>query len=396
MFHAPRKLLQLSLVSFFLCGLFWAIPHTTAASIIQSDWSGGGGVDHSFVVDNIDTYDISDMISTSADSLTLVPLPNNSDRFLTTYLGIGTTFSKVVDTGSGYVIANANNLYRLAYNGQLQNSYQLESQYGTPNINSVLKVGDNIVLAGGTSSYQPNGYIIILDGDMNTVAQYHLTGTEESGSIQYEPITFMKPTSDGGYIITMGGGSYTDLIMIKLNSDFSVAWGHWYYTRFYFSVGDIVEQAGGGYVISGVMDRDIDNGQNLDIEGFLMSVSPGGYVSAAVFHDGANYTGSLKLGSEIIAYGTEDNNSMLTSIAVSSGNISINWQKILSGVTIRTAYPGTGGHYYLAGTTSDNYLWLAEINENQEIVWSKRYDTIATPFAIMTTATRLAAVKTKL
>ena len=182
---------------------------------------------------------------------------------------------------------------------------------------------------------------------------------DEIGGTGYEKATAVKPTTDGGYIIsgytnsTLPGlvnkGGH-DMLIIKLNSNGSVAWEKDYGGYYEDYANNIIQTPDGGYLVAGSTSSD------------------DGDVTTVNNTTDSNFRGEfwiLKLDA--------------------SGNIT--WQKVYGGSTATFAnavcttsdggYMVAGGTWYSGGDVGDGFgyqdMWVTKLTSTGDLMWQKCY-----------------------
>lgn len=200
------------------------------------------------------------------------------------------------------------------------------------------------------------------------------------------------PTSDGGFIVAGYTGSYgvgeTDVWLVKLNSDGTIAWQKAYGGSEEDRAYDIIEVSG-GYIVVGSTYSSFGPGRadvlvfKVDATGALVwEQAYGGY------NDEVGRAVIKATDGNLIVVGSSNSASPsffsdLLTMKLNSDNGSIIWQKLYGGLYEEIAYDvivtpdGNGyavvGHTFSASPDGGADVWLLQLDLNGNLKWQKAY-----------------------
>jgi len=249
------------------------------------------------------------------------------------------------------------------------------------------------IVAGYTYSFGAGDYdfwVLKLNSDGAVAWQKAYGGAFQD---QPEPI---QQTSDGGYIVAgftySFGAGYSDIWVLKLNSDGAVAWQKAYGGTYWDYVTSIQQTSDGGYIVAGYTY----SFGAVDYDFWVLKLNPDGTVVWQKAYGGTNndFVRSIQQtndGGYIVAGWTDSFGAGSRDFWVlkldSDGTVA--WQKSYGGTSFDTAIPirqTNDGGYIAAGYTASfgagaNDAWVLKLNSDGAVAWQRAYGGTSTDIA---------------
>jgi hypothetical protein len=240
------------------------------------------------------------------------------------------------------------------------------------------------IVAGYTTSFGAGGEDIFL---IKTDANGNIQWAKTYGGTAIDWAYSVQQTSDGGYIVaggthSFGAGSY-DIFLIKTDADGNIIWAKTYggtYSDYAYSV---QQTSDGGYIVAGGTGS---FGAGGDI--FLIKTDANGNIIWAKTYGGTNYDEAYSVqqtsdGGYIVAGYTESFGAGYGDIFLikTDANGNVQWAKTYGGTDLDWAYSvqqTSDGGYIVAGFTYSfgagyDDIFLIKTDANGNIQWAKTY-----------------------
>jgi uncharacterized delta-60 repeat protein len=249
------------------------------------------------------------------------------------------------------------------------------------------------IVAGYSSSFGPehryNFWILKLKADGTAAWQkyYPMLWDEHAYSIQQ--------TSDGGYIVagttTTNPPGFIAFLILKLNSDGTVAWGNSYGGTGYDYANSVQQTSDGGYIVAGSTTSFGDTNGDC----WILKLNPDGTVAWQKTYGGtgadvANFVQQTLDGGYIVvgvtdSFGAGSDDALLLKLDA-DGNVA--WQKTYGGTLMdspNSIQQTSDGGYVVAGVTnsfsSSTDFWVTKLDPNGNATWSRIYGGSNTSYA---------------
>jgi hypothetical protein len=239
------------------------------------------------------------------------------------------------------------------------------------------------IVAGRTSSFGAGGSDIFL---IKTDANGNVQWAKTYGGTSSEGASSVQQTSDGGYIVAGGTGSFGaggDIFLIKTDANGNIIWAKTYGGTGYEEASSVQQTSDSGYIVAG---RTSSFGAGLrDI--FLIKTYANGNIIWAKTYGGTYWDEAYSVqqtsdGGYIVAGYTTSFGAGYEDIFLikTDANGNVQWAKTYGGTSGDLAYSvqqTSDGGYIVAGFTysfgADGDIFLIKTDANGNIIWAKTY-----------------------
>src|SRR3989338_1568276 len=204
------------------------------------------------------------------------------------------------------------------------------------------------------------------------------------GGTGQDSASFIQQTSDGGYIVL--GVIFNDatrkkyFLVLKLNSDGTVAWQQKAYGETGYEYANSIQQTSdGGYIMAGI-GIDFDR---IDSDFLVLKLNSDGRIAWQKTYGGtggdhANSIQQTSDGGYIVVGGSNGGNKDVLVLKLNSDR-TVAWQKTYGGTGEMYAYSiqqTSDEGYIVAGSFAIGFnmdLWVLKLNSDGTVVWQKTY-----------------------
>src|SRR3989338_7169267 len=230
---------------------------------------------------------------------------------------------------------------------------------------------------GDTFDFDKDLWVLKLNSDGTVAWQKAYRGDDISAS-------FIQQTSDGGYIVL--GVIFNDatrkkyFLVLKLNSDGTVAWQQKAYGETGYEYANSIQQTSdGGYIMAGI-GIDFDR---IDSDFLVLKLNSDGRIAWQKTYGGtggdhANSIQQTSDGGYIVVGGSNGGNKDVLVLKLNSDR-TVAWQKTYGGTGEMYAYSiqqTSDKEYIVAGSFAIGFnmdLWVLKLNSDGTVVWQKTY-----------------------
>ncbi len=254
-----------------------------------------------------------------------------------------------------------------------------------------------MVVAGSLQAFDKKFFIMKLETNGTILWQ---KSYEDDGDIDYLDIETIRPTRDGGYILSGSIGNpeqdyRSDILILKLDRRGKIVWQKRYGTAGSDSVGNVEPTKDGGYIVCGTVIEHVteQSGEEYDVGALLlMKLDRRGKIQWQKTYTHIRDDGEIEDAEGRLVRPTRDGGYIVAGgfgwngrawiLKFGSGGALL-WQKEYNNLydnawALEIRELANGGFLFagtiaVEGVSGDDY-WLVRLDKNGGVRWQKRYD----------------------